>query len=69
MPFVQYAVEMANLLRQCLKEPYRTQLMNRNQMHFKEALWKDGQVLSKETFTQVKQAFEKGEEAAARRAK
>ncbi|CBZ55348.1 putative ATP synthase epsilon chain [Neospora caninum Liverpool] len=56
--FTRYASEMAALLRQCLKEPYRTQAMQRNQIHLKETVYQQGQVLTRETFNDIKKAFE-----------
>ncbi|CDJ39509.1 ATP synthase epsilon chain, putative [Eimeria tenella] len=56
--YVRYAAEMADLLRKCIKEPYRTQLQNRNRVHFKETIYKQGAVVSRETYDKLKAAFE-----------
>ncbi|PHJ17939.1 mitochondrial atp synthase epsilon [Cystoisospora suis] len=56
--FTRYAAEMATLLRRCLKEPYRTQAMQKNQVHLKEIVYEQGQPISRETFEDFKKAFE-----------
>ncbi|KAL8274281.1 hypothetical protein Esti_001792 [Eimeria stiedai] len=38
---------MAELLRKCVKEPYRTQLQNKGVLHLKEAVYKQGSVVSR----------------------
>ncbi|OEH77724.1 ATP synthase epsilon [Cyclospora cayetanensis] len=48
----------------CLKEPYRTQLQNKNHMHVREAVYKQGTVVSRETYDKLKAAFEACEVAA-----
>ncbi|KAL8440608.1 hypothetical protein Efla_005527 [Eimeria flavescens] len=48
----------------CVKEPYRTQLQNKNMIHLKEAVYKQGSVVSRETYEQLKAAFEACEAAA-----
>ncbi|XP_026194394.1 ATP synthase subunit epsilon, mitochondrial [Cyclospora cayetanensis] len=62
--YARYTAEMAELLRKCLKEPYRTQLQNKNHMHVREAVYKQGTVVSRETYDKLKAAFEACEVAA-----
>ncbi|CEL99533.1 unnamed protein product [Vitrella brassicaformis CCMP3155] len=55
--YIQYTTEMANILRQCLKEPYRSKALSRGQVHLKEAIWQGGVAQSKTTINDMKSAF------------
>lgn len=56
--YSRYASEMAEILRRCLKEPYRSKLHQRNQVHIKELVFKDGEVQSKEIYERLQKAFD-----------
>jgi len=43
MTYVHYANQCAVLLRQCMKEPFRTQSLSRETVHYKSVSYADGQ--------------------------
>ncbi|KAG8380250.1 hypothetical protein BUALT_Bualt07G0173700 [Buddleja alternifolia] len=42
MTYITYTNLCANLVRQCLKEPYRSEALNREKVHFSVSQWVDG---------------------------
>uniref|UniRef100_A0A0G4FJL9 Uncharacterized protein n=1 Tax=Chromera velia CCMP2878 TaxID=1169474 RepID=A0A0G4FJL9_9ALVE len=58
--YLQYSNEMAQLLRESLKEPFRSTALQRNQVHFKESIFQNGSIVSREIVESFKQAFGKG---------
>ncbi|CAD7927361.1 unnamed protein product [Amoebophrya sp. A120] len=40
--YLQYGNEMAALLRQCVKEPLRTKILEKNRIHLVEKKWANG---------------------------
>ncbi|KAK6945736.1 ATP synthase, F1 complex, epsilon subunit, mitochondrial [Dillenia turbinata] len=42
MTYITYSNICANLVRNCLKEPYRSEAINREKVHFSVAKWVDG---------------------------
>ncbi|KAJ7522731.1 hypothetical protein O6H91_18G024400 [Diphasiastrum complanatum] len=42
MTYVSYANTCAALVRNCLKEPFKTQALTREQVHYKISKWSDG---------------------------
>lgn len=41
MTYITYSNLCANLVRQCLKEPYRSEAINREKVHFSVTKWVD----------------------------
>ncbi|KAF2541761.1 hypothetical protein F2Q68_00032181 [Brassica cretica] len=42
MTYITYSNICANLVRKCLKEPYKAESMNREKVHFSLSKWADG---------------------------
>ncbi|XP_073147090.1 ATP synthase subunit epsilon, mitochondrial [Henckelia pumila] len=42
MTYITYSNLCANLVRQCLKEPYKSEALNREKVHFAVSQWVDG---------------------------
>lgn len=42
MTYVGYSNLCAKMVRNCLKEPYRSESINREQVHFSISKWADG---------------------------
>ncbi|XP_073017462.1 ATP synthase subunit epsilon, mitochondrial-like [Primulina eburnea] len=42
MTYITYSNLCANLVRQCLKEPYKSEALNREKVHFSVSQWVDG---------------------------
>ncbi|ERN07205.1 hypothetical protein AMTR_s00019p00172990 [Amborella trichopoda] len=42
MTYVRYSNICASLVRQCLKEPYRSESLSREKVHFSVSKWVDG---------------------------
>ncbi|KAG5538090.1 hypothetical protein RHGRI_025245 [Rhododendron griersonianum] len=42
MTYITYSNICANLVRNCLKEPYKSEAVNREKVHFSVAKWADG---------------------------
>ncbi|OWM69530.1 hypothetical protein CDL15_Pgr013991 [Punica granatum] len=42
MTYITYSNICANLVRNCLKEPYKTEALTREKVHFSIATWKEG---------------------------
>eukprot|EP00389_Voromonas_pontica_P013008 GDKH01020049.1.p1 GENE.GDKH01020049.1~~GDKH01020049.1.p1 ORF type:complete len:72 (+),score=6.02 GDKH01020049.1:162-377(+) len=55
--YIQYSAEMGDLLRKCLKEPFRTKAINRNLTHIKESKFSGGAVQSRTVYESMEAAF------------
>ncbi|GJR76660.1 ATP synthase subunit epsilon, mitochondrial [Tanacetum coccineum] len=42
MTYITYSNICANLVRNCLKEPYKSEAINREKVHFSVSKWTDG---------------------------
>ncbi|XP_044495128.1 ATP synthase subunit epsilon, mitochondrial-like [Mangifera indica] len=42
MTYITYSNICANLVRNCLKEPHKTEAINREKVHFSISKWEDG---------------------------
>ncbi|KAI3524893.1 hypothetical protein L2E82_02700 [Cichorium intybus] len=42
MTYISYSNICANLVRNCLKEPYKSEAINREKVHFSISKWTDG---------------------------
>ncbi|KAM7512347.1 hypothetical protein LguiB_011222 [Lonicera macranthoides] len=42
MTYITYSNICANLVRKCLKEPYKSESVNREKVHFALSKWSDG---------------------------
>lgn len=42
MTYITYSNICANLVRNCLKEPYKTEALTREKVHYSVSVWKDG---------------------------
>ncbi|XP_021897296.1 ATP synthase subunit epsilon, mitochondrial [Carica papaya] len=42
MTYITYSNICANLVRNCLKEPYKSEALNREKVHFSVSKWADG---------------------------
>ncbi|MBA0655004.1 hypothetical protein Goklo_007529 [Gossypium klotzschianum] len=42
MTYITYSNICANLVRNCLKEPYKTEALSREKVHFSISKWTDG---------------------------
>ncbi|KAL6144280.1 hypothetical protein ACLB2K_054975 [Fragaria x ananassa] len=42
MTYITYSNICANLVRNCLKEPYKTEALSREKVHFSVSKWADG---------------------------
>ncbi|KAL1551844.1 hypothetical protein AAHA92_19637 [Salvia divinorum] len=42
MTYITYSNLCASLVRQCLKEPYRSEAVSREKVHFNVSKWVDG---------------------------
>ncbi|CAB4304297.1 unnamed protein product [Prunus armeniaca] len=42
MTYITYSNICANLVRNCLKEPYKTEAISRERVHFAVSKWTDG---------------------------
>jgi len=56
--YLRYSNEMASILRQCLKEPYREKALARDKVHMVEKIWAGGSVQSKVTLEDLAKGFE-----------
>ncbi|XP_042489300.1 ATP synthase subunit epsilon, mitochondrial-like [Macadamia integrifolia] len=45
MTYISYSNICASLVRNCLKEPYRSEALNREKVHFAVSKWTDGKPL------------------------
>ncbi|KAI4331155.1 hypothetical protein MLD38_029370 [Melastoma candidum] len=45
MTYITYSNICANLVRNCLKEPYKTEVVGREKVHFSLSSWKEGKPL------------------------
>jgi F-type H+-transporting ATPase subunit epsilon len=55
--YLQYSNEMATLLRECLKEPYRTEAMKAGQVWMRERVFQNGVETEKFDINDLKTAF------------
>nr|ADV91194.1 mitochondrial ATP synthase F1 epsilon subunit-like protein 1 [Karlodinium veneficum] len=56
--YLRYSNEMASILRQCLKEPYREAALKRDVTNITEKIWSNGLVTSKAKIEEVGKGFE-----------
>nr|ADV91195.1 mitochondrial ATP synthase F1 epsilon subunit-like protein 2 [Karlodinium veneficum] len=56
--YLRYSNEMASILRQCLKEPYREAAMKRDVTNITEKVWTNGLITAKTKIEDVKNGFE-----------
>uniref|UniRef100_A0A7S4Q818 ATP synthase subunit epsilon, mitochondrial n=1 Tax=Alexandrium monilatum TaxID=311494 RepID=A0A7S4Q818_9DINO len=56
--YLRYSNEMASILRQCLKEPYREKAIARDAVHIVEKTWANGVVQMKTVHEDMGKAFE-----------
>jgi len=49
--YVRYSNEMAQILRQCLKDPHRAKVLEKNQIHLVEKKWANGAMSSKTSYS------------------
>eukprot|EP00448_Togula_jolla_P040007 CAMPEP_0170621842 /NCGR_PEP_ID=MMETSP0224-20130122/28813_1 /TAXON_ID=285029 /ORGANISM="Togula jolla, Strain CCCM 725" /LENGTH=99 /DNA_ID=CAMNT_0010948121 /DNA_START=73 /DNA_END=370 /DNA_ORIENTATION=- len=57
--YLRYSNEMAQVLRQCLREPYREKAMKRGETHLVEKVWANGTVQAKVLISDMQKGFEK----------
>ena len=55
--YLQYSNEMANLLRECLKEPFREKALKSAKVLMKERVFSNGSETARLEITQIKDAF------------
>merc|ERR1712046_7637 len=58
MGYLRYSNEMAGILRQCLREPYREKAMQRDVTHMVEKVWANGVVQAKNPIDDIAKGFE-----------
>eukprot|EP00811_Abedinium_folium_P022145 NODE_31440_length_396_cov_5.661710.p3 GENE.NODE_31440_length_396_cov_5.661710~~NODE_31440_length_396_cov_5.661710.p3 ORF type:complete len:75 (-),score=17.70 NODE_31440_length_396_cov_5.661710:94-318(-) len=56
--YLRYSNEMASVLRQCLKEPYRSKALARETTHVVEKTWANGNVQSRVVYDNLRSGFE-----------
>eukprot|EP00439_Symbiodinium_sp_Y106_P074041 s369_g14.t1 len=56
--YLRYSNEMAAILRQCLREPYREKALQKNTIHLLEKAWVNGAVQSKNVIDDMSKGFE-----------
>eukprot|EP00427_Karlodinium_veneficum_P012456 CAMPEP_0169063126 /NCGR_PEP_ID=MMETSP1015-20121227/1103_1 /TAXON_ID=342587 /ORGANISM="Karlodinium micrum, Strain CCMP2283" /LENGTH=103 /DNA_ID=CAMNT_0009121411 /DNA_START=586 /DNA_END=897 /DNA_ORIENTATION=+ len=56
--YLRYSNEMASILRQCLKEPFREAAVKRDMTNITEKVWANGLVAGKYKIDEVKNGFE-----------
>merc|ERR1712061_705675 len=56
--YLRYSSEMASILRQCLREPYREAALQRDTVHLAEKAWANGAVQSKVIIDDMSKGFE-----------
>merc|ERR1712046_146194 len=62
--YLRYSNEMAGILRQCLREPYRTAALARDQTHVLEKVWVNGAPAQRMQHNEISKAFEAASGAA-----
>jgi len=55
--YLQYSNEMANILRECLKEPYREKALKSSKIWMKERVFQNGAEVAKVEIRDLKEAF------------
>lgn len=55
---MRYSNEMAAILRQCLREPYREKALQKNTVHLLEKTWVNGTVASKTVLDDLSKGFD-----------
>jgi F-type H+-transporting ATPase subunit epsilon len=50
MTYISYSNICANLVRNCLKEPFKTEALTREKVHFSISKWADGKPQKPSTF-------------------
>jgi F-type H+-transporting ATPase subunit epsilon len=55
--YLQYTNDMANILRECLKEPYREKALKSAKVWMKERIFQNGAEVSKSEISDLKEAF------------
>ena len=56
--YLRYSNEMAAILRQCLREPYREKALQKNTVHLLEKTWVNGSVASKTVLDDLSKGFD-----------
>merc|ERR1712045_268323 len=56
--YLRYSSEMASILRQCLREPYREKALQRDATHIVEKAWSNGAVQAKVVIDDMAKGFE-----------
>lgn len=56
--YLRYSNEMAAILRQCLREPYREKALQKNTVHLLEKTWVNGTVASKTVLDDLSKGFD-----------
>eukprot|EP00437_Effrenium_voratum_P043680 CAMPEP_0181486596 /NCGR_PEP_ID=MMETSP1110-20121109/47277_1 /TAXON_ID=174948 /ORGANISM="Symbiodinium sp., Strain CCMP421" /LENGTH=72 /DNA_ID=CAMNT_0023612861 /DNA_START=64 /DNA_END=282 /DNA_ORIENTATION=- len=56
--YLRYSNEMAAILRQCLREPYREKALQKNTIHLLEKAWVNGAVQSKNVIDDMSKGFD-----------
>lgn len=56
--YLQYANEMATLLRQSLKEPHREKILAKNRFNILDKKWSNGAAVTKDKFDNLGKAME-----------
>eukprot|EP00418_Pyrodinium_bahamense_P078110 CAMPEP_0179055184 /NCGR_PEP_ID=MMETSP0796-20121207/23169_1 /TAXON_ID=73915 /ORGANISM="Pyrodinium bahamense, Strain pbaha01" /LENGTH=75 /DNA_ID=CAMNT_0020751827 /DNA_START=71 /DNA_END=298 /DNA_ORIENTATION=- len=56
--YLRYSNEMASIMRQCLKDPYREKAMAKDQVHLVEKFWAHGSVQAKQVIEDMARGFE-----------
>jgi len=62
--YLRYSNEMASILRQCLREPYREKAMQKDATHMLEKVWANGNVQAKVLINDLSKGFEAAGSAA-----
>ena len=55
--YLQYSNEMAHILRQCLKEPFREKALEKSKTHIKEKFWANGTIQATMKFDDMSTGF------------
>eukprot|EP00403_Amphidinium_massartii_P018250 CAMPEP_0178430688 /NCGR_PEP_ID=MMETSP0689_2-20121128/31451_1 /TAXON_ID=160604 /ORGANISM="Amphidinium massartii, Strain CS-259" /LENGTH=73 /DNA_ID=CAMNT_0020052557 /DNA_START=98 /DNA_END=319 /DNA_ORIENTATION=+ len=58
--YLRYSNEMATILRQCLRDPYREAALKTDVTHFVEKTWANGVVQTKVTVDEVSKGYDIG---------
>ena len=55
--YLQYSNEMAGILRECLKEPFREKALKNSKVFMKERVFQNGAEVAKIEISDLKEAF------------